>query len=409
MIKCSDSRSDYYYRPRSEGVRMERRALLLPQLDHRKYGSFSPEEQREEKTAASGRPKLGLLISVFSSGLTLFLLLQLNWRLLLETSSVVRGTLVISAPLAGLITETRGCRPASILGALILSLASLMTSLAGTYLEPVEVVVMTGGSSLLLISVITSLLETFRPNYRAALAVILAAFVFLLHLPSLPLPLTPWLWPVLPVLALLTQEGRDGGRGADSGDEGGGGGGGGGGGDSWCVSTTVILAVVLAVMSLLLTGGQVLPLLLPPCLVVVGVLTDLASPSSPLLHCRTSLWLASPLPALLAVTSESPLISLAVSLGLVVLLTSWNLTAATASLSSLPLSLGLLTSVMAGLVSSPLTSLGLSSPELSLATASCLLALAGALYHLAGRLRYKAGTDSEYQTLDTGEDHHNRE
>ena len=132
------------------------------------------------------------------------------------------------------------------------------------------------------------------------------------------------------------------------------------------MSTTVILAVVLAVMSLLLTGGQVLPLLLPPCLVVVGVLTDLASPSSPLLHCRTSLWLASPLPALLAVTSESPLISLAVSLGLVVLLTSWNLTAATASLSSLPLSLGLLTSVMAGLVSSPLTSLGLSSPELSL-------------------------------------------
>ena len=381
---------------------MERRALLLPQLDHRKYGSFSPEEQREEKTAAD-RPKLRLLISVVSSGLTLFLLLQLNWRLLLETSSVVRGTLVISAPLAGLITETRGCRPASILGALILSLASLMTSLACTYLEPVEVVVMTGGSSLLLISVITSLLETFRPNYRAALAVILAAFVFLLHLPSLPLPLTPWLWPVLPVLALLTQEGRDGGRGADSGDEGG------GGRDSWCVSTTVILAAVLAVMSLLLTGGQVLPLLLPPCLVVVGVLTDLASPSSPLLHCRTSLWLASPLPALLALTSQSPLIFLAVSLGLVVLLTSWNLTAATASLSSLPLSLGLLTSVMAGLVSSPLTSLGLSSPELSLATASCLLALAGALYHLAGRLRYKAGTDSEYQTLDTGEDHHNRE
>ena len=388
---------------------MERRALLLPQLDHRKYGSFSPEEQREEKTAAD-RPKLRLLISVVSSGLTLFLLLQLNWRLLLETSSVVRGTLVISAPLAGLITETRGCRPASILGALILSLASLMTSLACTYLEPVVVVVMTGGSSLLLISVITSLLETFRPNYRAALAVILAAFVFLLHLPSLPLPLTPWLWPVLPVLALLTQEGRDGGRGADSGDEGG------GGRDSWCVSTTVILAAVLAVMSLLLTGGQVLPLspsllplLLPPCLVVVGVLTDLASPSSPLLHCRTSLCLASPLPALLAVTSESPLISLAASLGLVVLLTSWNLTAATASLSSLPLSLGLLTSVMAGLVSSPLTSLGLSSPELSLATASCLLALAGALYHLAGRLRYKAGTDSEYQTLDTGEDHHNRE
>ena len=236
---------------------MERRALLLPQLDHRKYGSFSPEEQREEKTAAD-RPKLRLLISVVSSGLTLYLLLQLNWRLLLETSSVVRGTLVISAPLAGLITETRGCRPASILGALILSLASLMTSLAGTYLEPVVVVVMTGGSSLLLISVITSLLETFRPNYRAALAVILAAFVFLLSLPPLPLPLTPWLWPVLPVLALLTQEGRDGGRGADSGDEGG------GGRDSWCVSTTVILAAVLAVMSLLLTGVQVLPLLLPP-------------------------------------------------------------------------------------------------------------------------------------------------
>ena len=175
------------------------------------------------------------------------------------------------------------------------------------------------------------------------------------------------------------------------------------------MSTTVILAAVLAVMSLLLTGVQVLPLLLPPCLVVVGVLTDLASPSSPLLHCRTSLWLASPLPCLLAVTSQSPLISLAASLGLVVLLTSWNLTAATASLSSLPLSLGLLTSVMAGLVSSPLTSPGLSSPELSLATASCLLALAGALYHLAGRLGYKAGTDSEYQTLESGEDHHNRE
>ena len=167
----------------------------------------------------------------------------------------------------------------------------------------------------------------------------------------------------------------------------------------------MVVATVLGVVSSLLTGGQVvaqssqlslppslLPLLLPACLVLVGALTDLAALSSPLLLCRTSLCLASPLPFLLAYTDHL-LIFLPPALTLMVLLTTWSLTAATTSLSSLPLSLGLLTSLWAGLAGPPLSS-SLLTPETSQVTAGTLLALAGALYHLAGRLRYKTGTAS---------------
>ena len=169
------------------------------------------------------------------------------------------------------------------------------------------------------------------------------------------------------------------------------------------------LAVVLGVVSSLLTGEQVLiqsslyslppSLLSLPCLVVSGALTDLAAPSRPLLLCRTSLCLAAPLPFLLAYTDHL-LIFLPPALSLQLLLSTWSLTAATTSLSSLPLSLGLLTSLWTGGLGGAALISHLLSPEIRLFTAGTLLALSGALYHLAARLRH-SGSPRTQEHLNT--------
>ena len=372
---------------------MERRPLLL--ADSRTYGSFNKEEMAEK--IPRGNPRMLTVVSSSCSCLTLFLLDQLCSLLLLQqpaggglTSSLMTGTLVVSAPVAGLATARSGSRTVSVLGAVTLSLGILMISL--TWSSMLGVCVMTAGCSLVLISVTTSLLETCRPNYRTSLAVILAGFLLLHHLP--PLPVTDWVWPVLPVLCLLTAPTHGDGDSTGGGGEGGGGGGGGGVG----VTLTVSLAVVLGVVSSLLTGEQVLiqsslyslppSLLSLPCLVVSGALTDLAAPSRPLLLCRTSLCLAAPLPFLLAYTDHL-LIFLPPALSLQLLLSTWSLTAATTSLSSLPLSLGLLTSLWTGGLAGTALISHLLSPEIRLFTAGTLLALSGALYHLAARLRHR--------------------
>ena len=95
---------------------MERRPLLL--TASRKYGSFSKEEMREK--IPRGNPRM--LIVVTSSCLTFFLLFQLHSLLLHQpaggglTSSLMTGTVVVSAPMAGLVTARSGSRTVSILG-----------------------------------------------------------------------------------------------------------------------------------------------------------------------------------------------------------------------------------------------------------------------------------------------------
>ena len=184
---------------------MERRPLML--TDRRKYGSFSKEALSEKV----GRPNLRTWIEVISSCLIFFLLHQLGSQLLLHhpDGGLMRGSLLVSAPLAGLLTARSGRRTVSLLGSLLVSPGTLMTGLTwSSVVTEVGVCLTTGGGTLLLLSVITGLLETWRPHYRTGLALILTVSLLLHHLP--PLPLSPWLWPVLPLLALLTN-GGDGG------------------------------------------------------------------------------------------------------------------------------------------------------------------------------------------------------